>query len=191
MSDRLIRAYYACFNERRISDAGELFSEDAVLDFPPFASKEGGAAAYAHFVETWLHAFPDAQLKIEHVEQRGDTICEVDLLASGTHEGPLDLGGHVVLKPSHARLSLKLRELLEIRGGKITYASLRFDLNHLIRQLVQVDYAKLRGHLETLRHLTDELRDVKGDAEQLRDLTERIGQTLDEARRVVRPYFNR
>ena len=32
----------------------------------------------------WVEAFPDGQLRIDQVEQRGDTICEVNLVATGT-----------------------------------------------------------------------------------------------------------
>src|ERR1035437_2627535 len=120
MTDQLIRDYYRCFNERRIPDAGLLFTPDAVLEMPPFVQRAHGYAAYAQFAETWLRAFPDAVFTMERMEQHNETMCEVDIIATGTHSGPLDLGAFGLLKPSGGRLMLRLREVLDIRDGHIT-----------------------------------------------------------------------
>jgi predicted ester cyclase len=131
----LIREYYACFNERRFRDAAELFARDAVLEHPPFGQRQVGVEGYLHFAESWIRAFPDGQVRIEHVEQRGDTICEIDLTGSGTHNGDLNMGPYGVFKATNRPAVLRFRELLEIRRGKITYSSLTFDVHDLIRQL--------------------------------------------------------
>lgn len=131
----LIREYYDCFNERRFADAAELFAEDAVLEHGPIGQRQLGGAGYIRVAEMWVHAFPDVNLRILHVEQHGDTICEVDLIGTGTHEGTFDVGPNGTFKPTGAHATLRLRELLEIRVGKITYSSLSFDLHELIRQL--------------------------------------------------------
>jgi hypothetical protein len=191
MSAQLIREYYACLNERRIADVASLLAADAVLDMPPFVQGVSGANAYAQFADAWLRAFPDARFAILQIEQRGDTICEVDLQATGTHMGALDLGGFGVLKPSGASLTLQLRELLEVRSGKIAYANLRFDINHLIHQLNRVDHAKLKDILAGIRRLTDELEQAGGDPERERDVIQRLGRAVDTARQVIRPQFNR
>src|SRR6266496_3216548 len=141
MSDQLIRDYYRCFNERRIVTASTLFAPNAVVEMPPFVQRAHGADAYKEFTDTWLRAFPDAQFTMEHVEQRNETMCEVDLIASGTHAGPLDLGAFGLLRPSSVRLTLRLWELLDIRDGHITYASLSSDLNGLMWQLNRIDYS--------------------------------------------------
>jgi predicted ester cyclase len=158
---------------------------------PPFVQRAHGYAAYAQFTDTWLRAFPDAQFTMKHVEQRSEQMCEVDLIATGTHTGVLDLGNLGLLKPSGVRLTLVLRELLEIRDGKILYASLAFDINHLVRQLNRVDYTKLMGCLDTIRQLTEEFARAPDDTERQRDVTERLGRALDAARLVVRPQFRR
>jgi predicted ester cyclase len=131
----LIREYYACFNERRFSDAAEFFSEDAIIEHGSSGSRQVGGAGYVHFAEMWVRAFPDAALSIVRVEQHGDTICEVDLFGTGTHLGTFDLGEGGVFKPTGVRAKLPFRELLEVRVGKITYSSLAFDLHELIVQL--------------------------------------------------------
>jgi predicted ester cyclase len=191
MSHRLIRDYYRCFNERRIADAGTLFAPHAIVEMPPFVGPARGADAYTRFAETWLCAFPDAQFRIEQVQQRNETMCEVDLIATGTHTGPLDLGEFGLLRPSGVRLTLKLRELLEIRDGRITSASLSFDLNGLMRQLNRIDYEQLMRSLATIRQLADELAAAHADSEHQQDVTERLGHALDAARLIIRPQFKR
>ena len=118
-------------------------------------------------------------------------MCEVDLIATGTHSGSLDLGAFGLLRPSGVRLEIRLRELLDIRDGHITYASLSFDINGLMRQLNRIDYDRLRRCLDTIRQLADALADAHADSEQQRDVTERLGLALDAARLVVRPQFKR
>ena len=131
----LIRKYYACFNERRFADAAEFFSDDAVLEHGPLEQRQQDGAGYLQFAEMWVRAFPDAALSIVRVEQHGDTICEVDLILTGTHLGAFDLGEGGLFKATGAQAKIPVRELLEVRVGKITYSSLAFDLHELIRQL--------------------------------------------------------
>jgi predicted ester cyclase len=131
----LIREYYACFNERRFADAADLFTEDAVLERLPFGTFRNGGNGYIQMAQRWVDAFPDAVARIDHVEQRGDTICEVDLVMTGTHSGDLDLPGHGLFKASGRTVALWVSELLEIRARKITYGSISFDELDLVRQL--------------------------------------------------------
>src|SRR5436190_16105970 len=119
MSTSLVREYYTAFNERRIPDASALFTIDATLEHLPFAQTFRGPDAYMQFAELWLRAFPDAVLRIEHIEPRGDTISEVDLIAEGTHVGILELGTFGSFKPTGQRMAIRIRELLEMRGSRI------------------------------------------------------------------------
>ena len=191
MADELIRRYYACFNERRLADAESLFAPTAVLDVPPFVHKAVGPTGYAQFVATWLGAFPDSQLTIDRVEQRGDAMCEVNLTATGTHAGALDLGPYGVMHPSGVRLTLRLRELIEVRFGSISYAALEFDINQLVRELQRIDGRRLTVCLATVAQLSEELAKAEGDVEWERDVTERLALALDAARHAARPQFNR
>jgi predicted ester cyclase len=191
MSDALIRQYYASFNERRIADAAALFSRDATVDHPPFTGALRGGDAYEQFADTWLRAFPDARLSVEHVRQRGDTTCEVDLVAIGTHRDVLNLGAYGTLKPNGVKAVLRMRELLEVQSGKITYSSLSFDLNDLFYQLARVDYSRLVEHLDQIHQLRDDLLRTDDDADRRRRLTEEVGRELDAARLVIRPWYRR
>jgi predicted ester cyclase len=191
MSHQLIRDYYRSFNERHIDTAGTLFAQDAIVEMPPFVQRANGSDAYTQFAETWLRAFPDALFTIDQVAQRNETMCEVDVIATGTHAGPLDLGAFGLLRPSGARLTLQLRELLEIHGGQITYASLSFDLNGLMRQLNRIDHEQLMRSLNTIGQLSQELADAHSGSDQQGDVIERLGHALDAARLIVRPQFKR
>jgi predicted ester cyclase len=188
MSQSLVREYYAAFNERRISDASALFALDATVEHLAFAQTFRGPDAYTQFAELWLRAFPDAVLRIDHIEPRGDTICEVDLIAEGTHVGILELGPFGSLKPSGQRMAIRVRELLELRGRRIGYSCLSFDTQAFIRQLAHIDYAQLTAHIGQLHKLCEDLGQ-SGDPERRRSVTEQIGRELDAARLVVRPWF--
>jgi len=131
----LIREYYTCFNERRFADAAELFASDAVIERPIFGTLKNGGDGYLQLVDVWVSAFPDSQARIEHVEQRGDTICEVGLVLTGTHLGNLNLPNHGTFTPTRQLVTLEVDELLEIRARKITYSSARFDVDDLVRQV--------------------------------------------------------
>jgi len=130
----LIREYYKAFNERRFEDAAELFTHDAIIEHLPATDTRRGPDGYLDSARAAIAAFPDLHLQIVHVEQRGDTICEVDVLCSGTHEGEWAIGELGPFKPSAQRHTYHVRELLEIRGGKITYSSLRWDIKAIVAQ---------------------------------------------------------
>jgi predicted ester cyclase len=182
-----IRRYYACFNERRFTDAALMFADDAVLEQVPFHCRERGGVAYLLFADTWTRAFPDASVTIEDVvERRGGTFA-IDLIVEGTHRGDLAMGG-CVFKPTGVTMTLRGRELLQFREDRIAMSCLSFDLQELTHQLARVDETQLLVHLSRLRYLADQLRNVS--TEQVRrDVLDRIGRELDAARKVARPYF--
>lgn len=191
MPENLIREYYRRFNSRCFAKAAALFADGAVLDMPPFVLGNTGAEGYRQFIEAWLGAFPDAQFSVVHVDRRTDTLYDVHLTATGTHKGSLDLGTYGVLPPSGVRLTLRMRELLDIRERVITSTNLSFDIHHLVGELTQIDYAKLMAQLATVCALSEELAHAQGDLERQRDVTDRLGRALDDARRIIRPHFNR
>jgi predicted ester cyclase len=190
-NSQLIREYYACFNERRFSDAAALFADAAVLEQIPLQRRERGGAAYVRFAETWTKAFPDATVKVERLLETSESIYEVELVATGTHLGALDLGGSLVFEPTGAHARLHYRELLEFRASRIVLSCISFDLQAMVQQLVRVDEEDLLVHLARIRKLEDQFRATGNDLTRRRELIERLGIELDAARRVVRPYFGR
>jgi len=190
MGDALIRQYYDCFNQRRFRDAVALFAREAVVEHPPFRQAQKGSDAFLEFAEMWVEAFPDGQLRIDQVEQRGDTICEVNLVATGAHQGTLKLGAYGVFKPTHAQLNLRLRQLFEVRFNRITFSSLSFDVQGLVRQLARIDFPTLLATLERLNELRLALAGADDERKRL-ELAERLGFELDTARHALRPHFSR
>jgi SnoaL-like domain len=128
----LIREYYNAFNERRLEDAADLFTQDAVIQHRPDGSLLRGPEGYLESAHATVAIFPDIQIQILHVEQRGDTIVEIDLSATGTHRGDWNMGTLGVLKADNATKIVRHREMLEIRGGKITYSSITYDIKDFV-----------------------------------------------------------
>jgi predicted ester cyclase len=187
-AETLIRKYYDDFNERRLSDLATRFDDDAIVEHMPRRPVQRGGEGYLQFVNVWIAAFPDAAFVIEQIVPRGTHTHEVTLLATGTHEGALELGGWI-FRPTRARVALHLREVLEVRDGKIVFSTTSFDLQQMIEQLTRVDSAKLLKHLEHLRELGGQLPAAERDAARTRDILDRIGRELDAARHIVRPYY--
>jgi predicted ester cyclase len=136
ISHPVIRAYYDLYNQRRFREAGEFFADDAIVEHAPFgASPQRGPTAYVESAERSIHAFPDARIEVLSVTSVGDTIYEVDLVATGTHRGLLDLGSYGRFEATNVHVHVRHREVIEIRGGKITYASVTLDISELLAQL--------------------------------------------------------
>lgn len=187
-AETTIREYYDCFNERRFVHAADLFTSDAVLEQLPLLRQERGGIGYLQFVSAWLRAFPDAVLTPERISSRDAITHDVTLTAEGTHQGPLELGGWV-FRPTDLHVVFGVRELFQIREGKISFSSLSFNLHEIVDKLTKVDADKLLDHIERLRVLGTSLRAARGDEIRVREITEAIGRELDAARHVVRPYY--
>ena len=190
--EAVVRQLYAAFNARRFDEAAALFQDDAVLEHVPLGRQQRGPSGYLEFVGMWLNAFPDATVDVDRVSYRGGHRCEVDLRATGTHRGPLDLGGYGLFKPTGAVGELRLRQMAEIDGGRIAFSSLSFDVQDIVQQLVSVDVPALLKRLDRVRDLQARLAAVPPDDMQAqRAVLDRLGAELDAARRIARPYFDR
>jgi predicted ester cyclase len=135
MADKhlVIREHFNSFNERRLQDAAAMFTADAVLQHRPGSGPLRGPDGYLESARMALATFPDLQFQILHVEQRGDTIFEVDVAATGTHLSDWIANGLGTLKATGQPKTFRVRETLEIRGGKITFSSLTYNLQDLTR----------------------------------------------------------
>jgi hypothetical protein len=188
--EETIRRYYECFNNRLLDEGAALYAADALLEQLPLRQQQRGGAGYLQFTTAWINAFPDAVLAVQRVASRPGGTHDISLVASGTHSGPLDLGGKI-FRATGSRTTLHLRELLSIQGGQIVFSSLSFDLHEVIDQLVKVDCGKLLAHVERIRQLGEYLTAVQADSGLAREVIERLGIEIDAARHVVRPYFKR
>jgi hypothetical protein len=186
----LISRYYAAFNQRQFADAAACVAADAVLDQWPFLQQECGGIGYLQFVSAWMRAFPDAVFGIRSVTPRDANVLEVLLEATGTHQGPVDIGGWV-FQPTGSQVTFGLREVMELRAGKIAFSSVVYDLHDIVEKLTQVDTTNLLNHLDRLRHLADTLRTALPQSARAREIMSDIGAELDAARHAVRPYYKR
>lgn len=128
----IVREHIAAFNERRLEDAAAVFAYDALLQHRPGSGLPKGPAGYLESAHMALTSFPDLRFEILHVEPRGNTIVEVDVSATGTHAGDWTSGTLGTVKATGQLKTFRVRETLEIRGGKITFSSLTYDLPDLI-----------------------------------------------------------
>ena len=100
--------------------------------------------------------------------------------------------GYGHFKPSGAAGEMRLRQMIEVEGGRIAFSSLSFDVQAIVQQLVSVDVPALMKRLEKLRDLEARLVAVPPhDVPARRAVLDRLGAELDAARRIVRPYFDR
>ena len=189
MSRSLINQYYQCFNERRFTDAAAMFTDDAEVELLPGKPGRGGSG-YLRFAANWTTAFPDGTFAVERIDQRSASVCEVYLVASGVHHGELDLGTYR-FRPSGAHAALHLRELLDVREGKIVASVMTLDLNDVVSQLTCIDYDELAGRVDRICRLREAFVQASGDEQRRREVAQRLGIELDAARRAVRPHFYR
>ena len=135
-ADALIRQFYEFYNQRQIEEASSLFASDAVIEHAPFGRVlPGGGDGYRQSAERSFSAFPDAHVDVLHITSYGGGVYDVDLLATGTHRGVLDLGVYGRFEATGLRVRVPHREVLEIRDGLIVSASVTLDVNGLITQL--------------------------------------------------------
>jgi predicted ester cyclase len=189
MQESLIERYYDAFNRRRLAEAAALFADDADLELMPGEHGVGGAG-YMKFAAAWIHAFPNAAFTVQRIQPRGETMTEVYLLATGTHCGTFHFGAYR-FGESGTEAVLHLRELLDIRDGRITASVLTVDMNDLVTQLTRVDYVELARRIDRIRALGEELEQAVGDATRQRHVANKLGVEVDAARRLLRPHFNR
>jgi hypothetical protein len=189
MNESFIRDYYSHFNHRRLVEASQLFTDDALLDHIPFGRDRGGDG-YTRLAEMWIRAFDSVTFTVERIEPRGGTFAEVYFHARGRHVGVLQFGAYR-FTPSKIDAVLRVRELLDVRDQKIVLSSLAVDLNDLITQLAFVDQDELSRRLEDIHRLGKELSQSAIDSVQRQGIIVKLGIELDAARRALRPHFNR
>ena len=90
-----------------------------------------GPAGYVTSAGMATASFPDLHLDVVNVTVRGDTVAEVELMATGTHAADWKADGIGTLKASGEKKTFRVRETLEIRNGKITFSSLNYNLQDL------------------------------------------------------------
>jgi len=183
--DALLRLFYDSFNQRRFSETAALFTDDVVFELLPSEGPLRVREAFVEFVARWSTAFPDAHMMPLHVEQRGESLCEVDMTVTGTHLGLFDLGAYR-FKPTGIAVTLRLRQLFEFHEGRIAFTSLTFDLQNLVGQLATLDLRLVDTHLDGLNLLRVDLGRARDEPER-RVVADKMVVEVDALRKVLRP----
>src|SRR3954468_439881 len=185
-AEALIQAHYEDFNARRLQVAAARFHADARIENIT-GQVACGAEGFLLLAQQWLTAFSDARLLVESIRPRGAGMYDAQLVAEGTHSGTLAFGSWS-FRPSKVHVRLPARELFQIEDGQFRLASLSFDLQDLVRQLATVDTGRLLECVARIHQIGEYLA-AESDPTRQRELIDRMGQQLDAARHVVRPYF--
>ena len=125
--ESLVRAYYCCFNERRLDDPLDFLDEHAKLHHVWAAESLVGPEGYREFSRAWLAAFPDAHLDVIGISPFGERGIQAELVGHGTHAGRFMMSPTRSFPPTGRRLTFTFRHVVAIEAGKIVESWLDFD----------------------------------------------------------------
>ena len=116
------------FNKGNVELADKIYDAN-VFYHEPSAGEVRGLDALKQFVRTWLTAFPDAQLKIEHQVAEGDHVA-TRWTFTGTHRG--NFRG---MPPTGKSITMGAMYFYRIAHNKVVEIRAIVDLLSLLRQL--------------------------------------------------------
>lgn len=132
-NEAIARAEVELYNSRNMDGLSALFTSNAeILDVPTGVIERGPKAARDD-AQTLITAFPDSKFEIISVVA-GERNAVVEYWARGTHAGPLVTAAGT-LQPTNRKLEMRLCDVMEIQGGKITSLRSYWDLYGLLNQL--------------------------------------------------------
>jgi steroid delta-isomerase-like uncharacterized protein len=117
------------FNKRDLKILDEVYAKDAITHDPQQANLGTGPEAVRKAMSTWLVAFPDVKLAIEHEIAEGDLVVQ-RIKATGTNTGSLT-GMPATGKKTSSEGVMTSR----FEGGKIVESWTLFDQLGLWQQL--------------------------------------------------------
>jgi steroid delta-isomerase-like uncharacterized protein len=117
------------WNQKRLEAVDAVMTTDFVLYDPTLPSPVQGIEQYKQFVRSYLNAFPDFHLTIEHQLSDGDTVV-TRWTATGTHLG--DLSG---IPATGRRVVVTGISCERTVNGKFAEAWSQWDALGLMRQL--------------------------------------------------------
>lgn len=132
-SAAMARQQYDSFNSRDFEKGATLVSPETEWTNVPLGRTFKGVDGYWEHLQSWASAFPDLTMEVIATYPGSDWIVS-ELLARGTHEGPLTTAVGEMPPTGHS-IELPLCEVMLIRSGKIAAARLYFDASTLLRQL--------------------------------------------------------
>jgi predicted ester cyclase len=128
IAEQFVDAFNA-HDEERIRS---LSAQDATIEAPGDVHLEGRDAASAYAIG-WLHAFPDARLRIHTTLAEGDWVAQ-RFTFEGTHDAVLASPAGEI-PATHRRLAGRGVQMVRVEGGAVAETQLYFDQVQLLTQL--------------------------------------------------------
>lgn len=129
---QVVAASLEAFNAHDEERIRSLYADDVVFEAPGDIRLEG-ADATVEYAMGWLHAFPDAQLRVMTEVANGDWVAH-RFIFEGTHEETL-VGPEGEIPATHRRLKGECMEFVRVQDGKIAEDYLCFDQAQVLMQL--------------------------------------------------------
>jgi steroid delta-isomerase-like uncharacterized protein len=129
----LARSLYEAFNERDFDKLAERTKPDSTITIVGSGDTFDGPEGARKYNMMWAEAFPDGKITIDNIVAAGDHVV-VEFTGRGTHTGTLAGPGGSI--PATGRsVTLKLCDVLEISGDKLSSQRTYFDGASLLSQL--------------------------------------------------------
>jgi predicted ester cyclase len=125
---QLVEAFNA-HDEQRIR---ELNAEDTVFEAPGDVSLQGRDAA-TDYAMSWLNAFPDARITVQHELTAGEWVVQ-EFTFTGTHTAPMQspMGE---IPPTNRSLTGRAVQIFRVDGDAVVDTRLYFDQVEVLTQL--------------------------------------------------------
>jgi steroid delta-isomerase-like uncharacterized protein len=132
-SEAIARAEVDKYNAHDLDGLAALFSSDAeIINVPTGVSGRGQKTA-RDSAQTLLTAFPDGKFEVTSVVA-GERGAAVEYVGRGTHTGKLAAAAGA-LPPTGRKLDVRICDVMDIQGGKITSVRSYWDLYGVLNQL--------------------------------------------------------
>jgi steroid delta-isomerase-like uncharacterized protein len=132
-NERIARAIFDAFNNRKIDDAMKLVADRAEYRDVPTGEVYRGPDGTRKFMEGWLQAFDDAKVNVQRVIAT-DQLVVTEFVGRGTHTGPLETPAGTI-RATNNRIDVPFCEVVEIRDGKMVSGSIYYDAATMMQQL--------------------------------------------------------
>lgn len=131
---RTVDALIEALNAHDLKRIDKINAESIVFSAPGLTEPAKGRHAAREYTQTYLTAFPDLHVRKERSFGQGDWAF-VEVVATGTHTGPLAGPGGQTIPPTNKPVRLKYAAVQKLEGGEVTEVHLYFDQLEMLTQL--------------------------------------------------------
>ncbi len=129
----LVRSLYDAWNDRNFDLEADAMAPDGTVVMVGSGDVFEGPDGSRRYNEAWANGFPDGKITIDRIVAEGDSVV-VEYTGRGTHTGTLETSMGAI--PATGRsVTLKLCDVLDLSGGKITSHRSYFDTGSMMAQL--------------------------------------------------------